>query len=144
MSPAVRKAWTRAFVKEIKGILVERMACELAEPLPSDRVIPIMDVYQCKLDKNGLIDKLKVRAVFRGDLYQPKEDMDPWNPHASFLSLKIFLATCAKLKMRPVQADMLLAYLQADMRERVFVKFPESWKAFLPGTLHQWIGRPVL
>ena len=42
-----------------------------------------------------------------------------------------------------MQIDFLLAYLQARMRERVFVEFPEAWKAFLPEHLHKFIGRPV-
>ena len=103
-----------------------------------------MDLFKCKLDKDGMIDKLKVRAVFRGDLYDPTDPQDSWNPHASFLALKVFLACCARLNIFPAQTDFLLAYLQAKMRERVFVKFPDVWKKFLPEHLHKWIGRPVL
>ena len=42
------------------------------------------------------------------------------------------------------KVDFLLAYLQAKMHERVFVKFPESWKKCLPEHLHKWIGWPLL
>ena len=140
---AVRRAWTKAFVKEVKGILVDRAACVLDDPGPDDKVIPIMDLYRAKLDKDGLLEKLKVRCVFRGDLYSPNTSMDSWNPHASFLALKVFLATCARLGIFPSQTDFLLAYLQADMRERVFVKFPDAWKYHLPEHLHKWIGRPL-
>ena len=59
----------KAFQKEIKGILIDRKACSIKDPRPGDKVIPIMDIYKCKLDKNGLIEKLKVRCIFRGDLY---------------------------------------------------------------------------
>ena len=64
--------------------------------------------------------------------------MDTWNPHALFLLLKVFLATCARLKMKMHQTDFLLAYLQLDMQEQVFVKFP------VPEYLHKWLGRPLL
>ena len=64
MLPEVAKAWNKAFVSEIKGILIDRHACKIEDPLPNDKVIPLMDVYCCKLDMNGLVDKLKVRVVF--------------------------------------------------------------------------------
>ena len=139
----VHRAWTKAFVKEVKGILIDRTACSIEDPGPEDKVIPIMDLYQAMLDKDGLLEKLKVRCVFRGDLYSPNANMDSWNPHASFLALKVFLASCARLGIFPSQTDFLLAYLQTDMRERVFVKFPDAWKYHLPEHLHKWIGRPL-
>ena len=106
-------------------------------------MVPLLECYRCKLDKDGLIDKLKCRIVFRGDLYDPADPQDPWNPHASFLALKVFLAICARYGIFPAQVDFLLAFLQADMRERVFVEFPDAWKNFLPEHLWKWIGRPL-
>ena len=144
MPPEIRKAWIKAFVKELKGVIIDRQAFEMFDPLPSDKVIPISDVHRCKISQDGTIEKLKSRVVFRGDLYEPEEKMDTWNPHASFLSLKVFLATCARFKVRPVQTDFLLAYLQSDMRERVFVRFPANWADFVPNHLKKWIGRPLL
>ena len=44
----------------------------------------------------------------------------------------------------PCQVDYLLAYLQSDMQEQVFVQFPSFWKCYLPESLHEWIGRPLL
>jgi hypothetical protein len=140
----VAKVWIKAFVKEIQGILITRRACEIADPGPDDDVVPIMELFKCKLDKDGLIDKVKCRCVFRGDLYDPKDPQDSWNPHASFLALKVFLAICAKMGIFPMQVDFLLAYLQANMRERVFVQFPEPWKQYLPEHLWKYIGRPLL
>ena len=143
MPPAVAKAWQKAFVKEFSGILVNRQTCKIEDPLPDDTVVPVMEVYRCKLDQDGMVDKLKCRIVFRGDLYDPADPQDSWNPHASFLALKIFLAECARLGIFPSQIDFVLAYLQANMRERVFIKFPDGWKRFLPDHLHKWCGCPL-
>ena len=140
---AVRRAWTKAFVKEVKGILIDRQACVIEDPGPEDKVIPIMDLHKTKLDKDGLLERIKTRCAFRGDLFSPKAEMDAWNPHASFLALKVLLATCTRLGIFPSQTDFVQAYLQADMRERVFVRFPEAWKYHLPEHLHKWIGRPL-
>ena len=103
-----------------------------------------MSVFKAKLNIDGMIDKLKCSVVFRGDLYDPKDPQDSWNPHTSFLSLKVFIALCTMHKMTPCQINFILAYLQAMMRERVFVKFPEHWKAYLPEHVHKYIGRPLL
>ena len=143
MPPAIAKAWAKSFVKELKGILVDRQACALEDPLPSDTIVPLMEVYWCKLDKDGNVDKLKCRIVFRGDLYDPVDLQDPWNPHASFLSLKTLMAICAKFSLFPKQVDFVLAYLQANMQERVFILFPDEWKKYVPEHLHKWLGRPV-
>ena len=140
----IAKAWIKSFVKEVSGILVARQACRIEDPGPNDEVVPVMEVYRCKLDQNGMVDKLKCRIVFRGDLYQPAEPQDSWNPHASFLALKVFLALNTYFGIYPVQIDFLLAYLQANMRERVFIRFQENFKQYLPEHLHKWIGRPLL
>ena len=144
MNPKIGQAWVKAFVKEVLGILIQRQACALEDPLPGDPIVPLMEVYKCKINKDGFIDKLKNRIVYRGDLYNPADPQDSWNPHASFLALKVYLALCAKYGIFPLQVDFLLAYLQANMRERVFVLFPEVWKKWLPEHVHKWIGRPVL
>ena len=144
MPPEVAKAWNKAFVSEIRGVLTDRNAYKTEDPLPDDKVIPFLDVCHCKLNMDSLVDKLKVRVIFRGDLYNPKNPQDSWNPHASFADLKIFMANCARQRMYPKQFDYQLAYLQAKMREQVFVRFPESWKKCLPEHLNKCIGRLLL
>ena len=66
-----------------------------------------MAVFHTKLDKDGLLDKLKTRVVFQGDLYKPKDPQDPWNLHASFLTLKLFLAYATKNGTFPMQGGLL-------------------------------------
>jgi len=138
----IKDAWGRSFVKEVRGLIVKVFAKE--DPGPDDTVIPLMCVFKCKLNKFGMIDKLKSRAVFRGDLYTPMDGSDSWNPHATWAGLKIFLGWCARHGTFPIQIDYVMAYVQAKMRERVFVIIPEHWKELLPEELHSWCGRPLL
>ena len=140
---AIRAAWTKAFYKELKGLIVVKQSFAIEDPLPDDPVIPLHAVAKCKLDKFGLIDKLKLRAVFRGDLYECPADEDPWNPHATWPSLKVFLGTCARQGYFPCQIDFIMAYVQAKMKGRVFVRIPANWKELLPVELHKWCGRPL-
>lgn len=145
LPPKIKEGWVKAFVKEISGIIKQRNSVKLGEiPGPDDKVIPAMDVYKCKLDKDGFIDKLKCRVVFRGDLYRPHATLDSWNPHADWTSLRIFLAVCARRGIFPAQCDLVQGYLQSKMRERVFVKFPQFWADYLPDDLKQYCGVPLL
>ena len=64
MPMAVANGWSKSFVKEVSGVLTQRQACEIKDPGPDDSVIPVMAVFRTKLDKDGLLDKLKTRAVF--------------------------------------------------------------------------------
>ena len=119
LPPRIHDPWVNALIKELKG-LVKRGTFKKTSPNDDDEVVMAMDVYKCKLDPSGLIEKLKTRIVVRGDLLD-KTDVDTWNPHASFLTLKVFLALCARLRMRPGQTDFIQAYLQAEVRDHVFV-----------------------
>jgi Reverse transcriptase (RNA-dependent DNA polymerase) len=103
-----------------------------------------MEVFKCKLDKDGLVDKLKAHIVFRGDLYRPTTDMDSWNPHASWVALMIYLAICARYDIYPSQLDFVMAYVQVAMKERVPIRFPVLWRKYLPTDLHHLIDVPLL
>jgi len=140
----IKRAWQKSFVKEIKGLIVAKKVFAKEDPGPDDAVVPLMCVFKCKLDKFGMIDKLKSRGVFRGDLYTPTDGSDSWNPHATWVGLKVFLGWCARVGTFPIQIDYVMAYVQARMRERVFALIPDHWKELLPEELHSWCGWPLL
>jgi hypothetical protein len=128
LTPTVKAAWTKAFHKELRSLVITQRAVSLTDsPSPTDRVVPVKELFKCKLDQHGNIDKLKCRIVFRGDLYNPESPLDSWNPHATWFALKVFLALCARYRIFPSQTDFVSAYLQVAMKERVFIKFPDSW-----------------
>ena len=93
-------------------MIVKEKAFVLEEPKEGDpEPVPLMELFKCKLDQQGLIDNLKCRVVFRGDLHEPTPSLDPWNPHVDFTTLKVFLALCARYGMTPSQHDYVMAYL---------------------------------
>jgi hypothetical protein len=69
--------------------------------------------------------------------------MDSWNPHATWPSLRLFLAFCVKHKIFPSQTDFVMAYLQAKMKEKVYIKFPIEWSELLLDTLQHYCGVPL-
>jgi hypothetical protein len=140
----IRTAWIKAFVKEFHGLVITQKAVMVDEPKPHEPVVPVRDLYKCKLDKFGNIDKLKARIVFRGDMYDPLDPLDSWNPHASWFSLRMFCAVCAKYNIFLSQTDFVMAYLQVKMKEWVHISFPTFWAEHLPAYLRDWCGKPLL
>jgi hypothetical protein len=91
----IRSAWLVAFHKEVRGFIKTQQGAMIDTPNDTDIIVPVKDIFKCKLNKLGMIEKLKCRIVFRGDLYDPQNPLDSWNPHASWFSLRLFCAICA-------------------------------------------------
>jgi hypothetical protein len=142
MPTRYREPWTAAFVKEATG-LIKLNSFAIDTPPPDTPITPVMDIYKCKLDEDGMIDKLKCRIVFRGDLYNPSEPEDSWNPFANYMAFRIFLASCAEKNMFPDQTDLIQAYLQCLMRELVYIQLPAFWAAHLPDQYQKYCGVPL-
>jgi hypothetical protein len=140
-----QQPWINAFIKEFRGIITTNTIAT-GEFREGDTMTPVMDIYKCKLDKDGLIDKLKCRIVFRGDLFEMTLPEESWNPFASYLALRFFLAICARFNMSISSLDWIQAYLQVKMAEaeRVFIKLPNYWRSYLPSDLANYCGRPLL
>jgi hypothetical protein len=75
---------------------------------------------------DGSLDKLKCRFVVRGDLQDTGME-DSWSPTAPFRSLKMFLADAARNRCRVHQLDFVGAFLQANVRGRIFVTLPKVY-----------------
>ena len=143
LPPRYKTPWLKAFVSELLG-LQKLKVWKLSDPRPTDKIIPVMDVYKAKIDINGNIDKLKVRMVFRGDLDKEDRGVDPWYPHASFLSLKFFLALAADINRPTWQYDLIQAYVNAPIKHaRVFIRLPAYWRPHVPEELRKYIGVPL-
>ena len=56
---------------------------------------PCMYVYKAKIQSDGILDKLKLRIVVRGDLQNKEMVGDTCSPTASMRNLMYFLADAA-------------------------------------------------
>ena len=100
-----------------------------------------MDVYKAKIQSDGILDKLKLRIVVRGD-FQNKEMVGyTCSPTASMITLKYFLADAATHKSRVHQLDFIGSFLQAKVKNRVFVKLYMRYAEYFP-EYAQYFGRP--
>ena len=102
-----------------------------------------MDVYKAKIQSDGSIDKLKLIIVVRGDLKNKEMVGDNWSPTASMRTLKYFLAYAAKYKARVHQLDLIGAFLQDKVKNRVFVKLDIRYTDYFP-EYAKYFGRALI
>ena len=97
------------------------------------------------MDKDGYLDKLKVRMCVRGDIQKKlTPDMeDRHSPAAAFRMLKFFLALAAARRARIHQGDVIGAFLQAKMQSRVFVMVKAIYGEVFP-EFKLYCGVPML
>ena len=67
---------------------------------------------------------------------------DTWSPIASIKTLKYFLAESAKHKARVHQLDFIGVFLQAKVKNRVFVKSDMRYADYFP-EYAQYFGRAL-
>ena len=114
----------------------------IEEPKDGESVTPCMDVYKANIQYDGSLDKLKLRIVVSGSLQNKEMVGDTWSPTASMRNLKYFLADAAKHKTRVHQLDFIGAFLQAKVKNRVFVKLDMRYADYFT-EYAQYFGRAL-
>ena len=140
-----RRAWISATRKELKQLIDSGTFDKDEKIRPGEPVIPITETNKVKLNRAGNLDKLKVRMCVRGDIQKKlTPDMeDTYSPAAAFRFLKLFLAHAASKKAKVHQGDVIGAFLQANMRSRVFVTLNKYYGLIFP-EFQQFCGKPLL
>ena len=77
-----------------------------------------------QVDSNGRVVRFKARLTARGDLVDAEEldFQDVFSPVVSWPGLRVFLALTALLDLNPLQIDVDLAYLYANLEEPVYMR----------------------
>ncbi|GJX31084.1 retrovirus-related pol polyprotein from transposon TNT 1-94, partial [Tanacetum coccineum] len=91
-------------------------------------VITLKWIYKVKLDKVGGILKNKARLVASG--YRQEEGIDfeeSFAPVARLEAIRIFLAFAAHMSMVVYQMDVKTAFLNGNLREKVYVSQPDGF-----------------
>ena len=131
LSKNIRKPWLKATLKEIKN-LINNQTFLVEYPKDGEPVTPCMDVNKAKIQSYGILDKLKLRIVVRWDFQNKEMVGDTWSPTASMRTLKYFLGDAAKHKARVHKLDFIGAFLQANVKNRVFFKLDMRYANHLP------------
>ncbi len=90
-------------------------------------------VYKRKIGMDGRVTRCRSRLVCQGfrqkayDSYQPDETFSPV-VHKD--TLRVFLSASAALNMRVYQADVKAAFLQAPLKEKIYMKCPKGFETY--------------
>ena len=141
LSENIRKPWLKATLKEIKNI-INNQTFIIEDPKYVGPVTPCMDVYKAKIQSDVSLDKLKLIIVVRGDFQNKEMVGDTWSPTASMRTLNYFLADAAKHKARVQQLYFIGAFLQAKVKNRVFVKLDMRYAEYFL-EYAQYFGRAL-
>ena len=122
--------WTTAEKDEIGG-LKKKDTFETVDEInvpPGTKIIPGKWVYAIKVDSTGKVVRFKARLTARGDLVDAEEldFQDVFSPVVGWQGLRIFLALTTLLDLKPLQIDVDLAYLYANLEEPVYMRPPDG------------------
>ena len=95
-------------------------------------VTPCMNFYKSKIQSDGSLDKVKLIIVVRGDLKSKKMIGYTWAPTASMRTLKYLFVYYAKYKSIIHLLYLTGAFLQANVKHRVFVKLDSIYGEYFP------------
>jgi hypothetical protein len=88
-------------------------------------------VYKRKRDQHGNIVKYRSRVVALGFRQRPYDSFIPeetYSPVVSKDSLRLFLSICAKQNLTIYQADVKAAFLQAPLKEEIYMQAPPGYR----------------
>ena len=142
MKEPIRTKWMESIAAELKVIIDNNTFSTDEMPLPGEQILPIKTCFKTKLNGDGSLNKLKTRIVVRGDLQKLRPGENTWSPTASMRLLKTFVAAAAQEGKEIKQVDFIAAFIQAKVRERVFVRLSDDLATVCPQYTHL-IGRPL-
>ena len=135
----IKKPGLKVTPKEIKN-LINNKTFLIEDQNEGETVTPCMDVYKAKIQSDESLDKLKLRIVVRGEYHNKETIGGTWSPTACMRNVKYFLAYATKHKAIFHQLDFIGAFLQAKVKNRVFVKLDIRYTYYFP-EYSQYFGR---
>ena len=97
-----------------------------------------------RVQSDGSLDRVKLRIVVIEDLQNKEPVGDAWSPAASMRILKYFLLDADKNKARVHQLDFIGAFLQAKVKNRVFVTLYSRYVDYFPEYSNNFVRALIL
>jgi hypothetical protein len=121
--------WIKAAEKEIAE-LEEHGVWEGEVPISeigNFQIVPTTWVFRLKRAPDGTVLKRKARICLRGDLM--KGFTDTYSPVVAFSTIRMFLIMSLMLDFKTCSIDFSNAFVQAKMKDTVYMKVPQGFKA---------------
>jgi hypothetical protein len=90
-------------------------------------------VYKRKTNKQGIVYRYRSRLVCQGFRQKPFDSFQPdetFSPVVHKDSLRLFLSVSAAENLTIYQADVKAAFLQAPLKEKIYVKCPPGYETY--------------
>lgn len=123
--------WKKAIQSEVES-LVKNNTWEIVQKPPNQNVVGSRLVLTNKYRPDGSIERRKARIVAKG--YSQKFGIDynqTFAPVARMESIRLMLALAAEFGMKVRQFDVVTAYLNGILEEKVFMEVPEMLSEML-------------
>jgi len=115
--------WEEARLLEYQGLLKRKVVDPAILPKGA-RLLRVKEVYKVRGDNS-----LKVRVVAQGFLQRPGLDFfETYSAVASISTIRTVVALAASFGLELMTADVEQAYLQADIKEELYIEVPSVLK----------------
>jgi len=106
--------------------LIENKTWDLVKRPPNGKILSNKWVFKLKKNQDGSLNKYKARLVARG--CEQRRDVDfteIFAPVARYETIRALLAASTEAEMHIHQMDVVTAYVQGDLTERIYMEQPE-------------------
>jgi len=120
--------WQLAMDEEIKSHQ-QNSTWKLDELPPGRKAIKAKWVFRRKMDEAGNVCRFKARLVAKG--YSQRYGLDyteTFSPVVRYASVRLLMAIAVSKRMKIHQMDVITAYLQSDLEEKIFMEQPENYQ----------------
>ena len=122
-----KREWKEAMRLEI-NTLKNKGAWTLVNRPPHSKVIGCRWVLRTKYNANGTIERRKARLVAKGYNQRPGIDFDEtFSPVARQSTIRIIMAIASEMELEIFQLDVVLAYINGDLQETIYMEQPEGF-----------------
>jgi len=123
---AYRDKWEAGEQEELRSIEKHAVWRKQAPP-PGTKILPLKWIYRVKRNRMGEVVRWKCRLVAQGFFQVFGEDYDQtYSPVAKFTSIRTVLAISAQLGLHVRQMDVDTAFLNAPIKEDIWVRMPKG------------------
>ena len=122
--------WMESVRSEVNSILEKGTFGQLFKVLPSGKTaISSHFIFKLKRDKHGNVERRKSRWVVAGNQQQYgvhySDDISANGVQVT--TVRVFLVLCVTLRLSVTHLDVVTAYLNAELKDEVYIKFPGNF-----------------
>lgn len=122
-----RHLWEAAIQAELKSLLENETWTLVPEPPKNENIVDCKWVFSIKTDEFGNPVRYKARLVARGFSQQYLIDYkETFSPVARISSFRFILAIAVEFGLFIHHMDVVTAFLNGKLKERIFMKVPEG------------------